>query len=164
MNGSKINKKEDEGTYECEVAFASNKDSTSRTKLHLNVISKFCPILFKSLYETRYLYLFLAGPRIDNFTFAPNLEEGMRSVVVCAVISGDSPIHIHWLKDGQPLTSSGDRKIEMVNEFTSSITFTALKRRHVGRYTCIASNMAASDRHYADLRVNGKYRKPVLSG
>ncbi|XP_075585762.1 uncharacterized protein LOC124494681 isoform X5 [Dermatophagoides farinae] len=130
---SKINKKEDEGTYECEVAFASNKESTSRTKLHLNVIT---------------------GPRIDNFTFAPNLEEGMRSVVVCAVISGDSPIHIHWLKDGQPLTSSGDRKIEMVNEFTSSITFTALKRRHVGRYTCIASNMAASDRHYADLRVN----------
>lgn len=82
----------------------------------------------------------------------------MRSVVMCAVIAGDPPIRISWLKDGQPLSAlsmAKDRKIEMVNEFTSSITFTALKRKHAGRYTCIASNLAASNHHYADLKVNG---------
>lgn len=84
----------------------------------------------------------------------------MRSVAVCAVISGDSPIRIVWLKDGVQLSPTGsvDYKIEMVNEFTSSITFTALKRRHVGRYTCIASNLASSDQHSADLKVNGQSR------
>src|SRR5690606_37748365 len=51
-------------------------------------------------------------------------------------------------------------KIEMVNEFTSSITFTALRRSHAGRYTCLARNAAASDRHWADLDVNGK-RKAI---
>ncbi|UXI18790.1 hypothetical protein NH340_JMT04733 [Sarcoptes scabiei] len=78
----------------------------------------------------------------------------MRSMVMCSVIAGDPPIRIHWLKDGQPLLSSVSHKIEMVNEFTSSITFQALKRHHAGRYTCIASNLAAIDYHYADLNVN----------
>lgn len=84
----------------------------------------------------------------------------MRSVAVCAVIAGDAPIRISWLKDGVQLLANGgdspslDYKIEMVNEFTSSITFTALKRRHAGRYTCIASNDASSDSHSADLKVN----------
>ena len=86
----------------------------------------------------------------------------MRSVAICAVISGDSPIRISWLKDGVQLFSNAidtsgvqlDYKIEMVNEFTSSITFTALKRKHAGRYTCIASNQASSDLHSADLKVN----------
>lgn len=99
----------------------------------------------------------------------------MRSVAICAVIAGDPPIRINWLKDGIQLmgvNSGGDHintanhphhrpplqlsnyKIEMVNEFTSSITFTALRRRHAGRYTCIASNAASSDQHSADLRVN----------
>lgn len=47
MNVSKINKKEDEGAYECEVEFSSNPGSTSQTKLHLNVISKLWPRLFE---------------------------------------------------------------------------------------------------------------------
>lgn len=83
----------------------------------------------------------------------------MRSVAVCAVIAGDSPIRIKWLKDGVQLSvaNSVDYKIEMLNEFTSSITFMALKRKHAGRYTCIASNMASSDQHSADLKVNGNF-------
>lgn len=80
----------------------------------------------------------------------------MRSVAVCAVIAGDPPIRIRWYKDGVQLGSSADMKIEMVNEFTSSLTFTALKRRHVGRYTCTASNTAFSDQHSAELKVNGE--------
>lgn len=39
---SKINKKEDQGPYECQVVTGSVKDpATSRTKLYLNVISMF---------------------------------------------------------------------------------------------------------------------------
>lgn len=151
---SKVNKKEDEGSFECEVQ--QENGPLAKARIHLKVISKF--LIVKYIINSP--HYFIAGPRIDNFTFASNLEEGMRSVAICAVISGDSPIRISWLKDGIQLMSGStdsntlDFKIEMVNEFTSSITFTALKRKHAGRYTCIASNPAASDQHSADLKVN----------
>lgn len=35
-----------------------------------------------------------AKPKIDPFEFSRNLEEGMRAVAVCAVISGQSPVDI----------------------------------------------------------------------
>lgn len=35
-----------------------------------------------------------AKPKIDPFEFSRNLEEGMRAVAVCAVISGQSPVDV----------------------------------------------------------------------
>jgi len=35
-----------------------------------------------------------AKPKIDPFEFSRNLEEGMRAVAVCAVVSGQSPVEI----------------------------------------------------------------------
>lgn len=35
-----------------------------------------------------------AKPKIDPFEFSRNLEEGMRAGVLCAVISGQSPVDI----------------------------------------------------------------------
>jgi hypothetical protein len=80
------------------------------------------------------------------------LEEGMRLVVICAVLAGDSPISINWLKDGDPLTD--DLEVEMVNEFTSSITFNSLSPKHSGKYTCIANNNAAQTNYSSVLTVN----------
>lgn len=37
---------------------------------------------------------FVAKPKIDPFEFSHNLEDGMRAVAVCAVISGQSPVDI----------------------------------------------------------------------
>jgi hypothetical protein len=89
------------------------------------------------------------------------LEEGMRLVVICAVLAGDSPISINWLKDGHPLTD--DLKVEMVNEFTSSITFNCLRTKHSGQYTCIANNNVAQTNYSSVLTVNSmnKYLSTV---
>ena len=35
-----------------------------------------------------------AKPKIDPFEFSRNLEEGMRTVVVCTVVSGQSLVEI----------------------------------------------------------------------
>lgn len=50
--------------------------------------------LYRSITMMAKLLLYLVGPKIDPFDFSKNLEDGMRAVAVCAVISGDSPIDI----------------------------------------------------------------------
>ncbi|KAG8182727.1 hypothetical protein JTE90_026178 [Oedothorax gibbosus] len=45
------------------------------------------------------------GLEIKPFHFSDNLREGLRSVVVCAVMDGDPPFNFEWSKDGRPLTN-----------------------------------------------------------
>jgi cell adhesion molecule, putative (fragment) len=82
----------------------------------------------------------------------------MRNVAFCAVSSGDPPIYINWYKDDIKLDSYDEfgGKIEMLNSFTSIITFLSLSRQHTGNYTCVASNQAASANFTAEMVVNGK--------
>ncbi|RWS31327.1 cell adhesion molecule-like protein [Leptotrombidium deliense] len=95
----------------------------------------------------------IVGPRIDQFFFAKGLEEGMRSVAVCAVLSGDPPIRISWLKDGHNLDKDFGASIEMINSFTSTISFHSLSPQHSGNYTCLATNAASKDNFTAELVV-----------
>ena len=101
----------------------------------------------------------LVGPKIDPFSFPKDLKEGMRNIVFCAVSSGDPPIFIEWFKDGTNLDQLNELgcKIEMLNSFTSTITFLSLTRQHTGNYTCLASNKAASINFTAEMIVNSKY-------
>lgn len=50
------------------------------------------------------LFLSAARPVINPFLFG-ELREGMRTTVVCSVLSGDQsePLDITWFKDSQPL-------------------------------------------------------------
>ena len=151
---SKLNPKEDEGSYECEV----HQDGTTpvKSKFFLNIQSKF--FVLNSIPNSELNFSSPAPPRINNFSFPANLEEGMRIMTICDVIAGDSPMRISWLKDGLPiddLDSKGSGfKITLLNDFTSSITFMALRRQHAGRYSCIAQNGASITQHSADLHVN----------
>jgi len=43
---------------------------------------------------------------MSPFSFPANSQEGSRAQVTCSVTSGDLPIYISWLKDGEPLPSS----------------------------------------------------------
>lgn len=95
------------------------------------------------------------------FAFPGTLVEGNRAQVSCGVISGDLPITISWRKDGGPLPrdpASGPAVQQM--EFSSLLTFSDLRARHTGRYTCIASNAAATANYSADLIVRGTQRSP----
>ncbi|RWS16811.1 Down syndrome cell adhesion molecule-like protein, partial [Dinothrombium tinctorium] len=100
----------------------------------------------------------LAAPVLSPFLFANNLEEGMRTSVLCSVIAGDPPITIDWFKDGIPLNSVLNLKFQIValNEFVTSLTVSKVDRHYSGNYTCKASNHIASANYTATLQVKSK--------
>lgn len=86
----------------------------------------------------------MAPPVLSPFLFSDALEEGTRATAICSVISGDPPITLQWLKDGQPLLTGNtltDSHIQVLNikEFISSLIITNITRRHQGVYTCLAT-------------------------
>lgn len=98
-------------------------------------------------------------PVLSPFIFSDALEEGTRATAVCSVISGDPPITLQWLKNGQPLldqlTRSADPHIQVLNikEFISSLIITNITRRHQGVYTCLATTPNTSSNRTAIMRV-----------
>ncbi|XP_050039355.1 cell adhesion molecule Dscam1-like isoform X1 [Dermacentor andersoni] len=127
---SEVNRKADEGTYECVAE--NGRGDIARRPLHVHV---------------------MVGPKVDPFKFPSDLEEGMRTVVVCVVIDGDPPVFIGWLKDGRPLGPDLGAHTEMLNAFTSSLTFHSVGPQHSGNYTCVARNPAAAVNRSATMTV-----------
>lgn len=80
----------------------------------------------------------------------------MRSSVICAVLSGDPPITIDWLKDGAEIQQDLQSRIDMIDEYTSFLTFTSVGPHHNGNYTCVAKNPATIVNHTSLMVVNGK--------
>ncbi|EFN71841.1 Down syndrome cell adhesion molecule [Camponotus floridanus] len=119
---------EDGGLYAC---VASNTLATVEHKARLNIYGP---------------------PVMTPFSFPPSSQEGSRAQVTCSVTSGDLPIYISWLKDGEPLPSSL-RIEERGAEFFNVLVFKELSSRHSGKYTCVATNSAAKVNHTAELLV-----------
>ncbi|KAM7342917.1 fibroblast growth factor receptor-like 1 [Cochliomyia hominivorax] len=72
---------------------------------------------------------------------------------MCMVTSGDLPIDIYWLKDGQPLLRSIYHKID---EYTLILSLRQTNIGDSGNYTCVASNKAGEARKWSILKVKGK--------
>lgn len=49
------------------------------------------------------------------FSFAPNLQEGMRASITCTVTTGDPPVSLSWLHNGRPLKNGQDQSISVVS-------------------------------------------------
>lgn len=121
---------------------------------------------------------------IEPFGFPKNLQEGGRAQVTCAVSSGDLPIVFTWKKDDHLLPASLQvtfifninnfvclsetrilNTIRLINsqitakgdEFFSMLIFKDISARHSGKYTCYASNSAATVNHTSELLVKGKW-------
>ncbi|CAN8004190.1 unnamed protein product, partial [Ixodes pacificus] len=128
----KVERSGDEGSYRC-VANGPRGDSASG-ELFVNV---------------------LVAPVVGPFSFPANLKEGMRAIVTCSVLEGDSPVRIRWLKDRGPLAPNGaDVKVESSNEFSSTLFIKQVNYKNRGEYTCVASNSAASANYTANMVVN----------
>ena len=84
-------------------------------------------------------------PSINPFIFGSDLKEGMRTTVVCSIVSGQSPFIINWFKNDVPIEQVYPR-VETIRlgEFTSSLKIVDIKRNHHGNYTCKASIATAS--------------------
>lgn len=93
-------------------------------------------------------------PQIEQFQFNANGVNGGQAVrVMCMVTSGDLPLDIYWLKDGQPLLRSIYHKID---EYTLILSLRQTKIGDAGNYTCVASNKAGESRKWSTLRIKGK--------
>ncbi|XP_021939407.1 Down syndrome cell adhesion molecule-like protein Dscam2 isoform X3 [Zootermopsis nevadensis] len=121
----------DGGSYRCE---ASNKQgSTARGTAQITV---------------------MVPPNITPFSFRLDLHLGERVGVQCVVSKGDSPLTIHWLKDGEQLRQGDGLVLRTLDEFTSVLSIGALAPEHGGNYTCVARNTAAQAAYSAPLSVN----------
>ncbi|GFV37584.1 down syndrome cell adhesion molecule-like protein Dscam2 [Trichonephila clavipes] len=127
-----LQRSRDGGQYHCVAE--NNRSRTARRDVSLNI---------------------MAPPVVEPFSFASALSEGKRATVTCVVSSGDLPIRISWMKDGQPLPDDLRGSISTVNEFTSTLSFSSVSQIHNGNYTCIASNPVASRNHTATMIVKG---------
>ena len=80
-------------------------------------------------------------PVINPFLFGADLREGMRTTVVCSILSGELPILISWFKDGQDLSRvHPEAETLRMGDYTASLKISNVQRKHSGNYTCKASH------------------------
>lgn len=85
----------------------------------------------------------------------------MRAAISCQILEGDLPIAFRWEKNGQPVTSSPYAPSGIItrrmDEYSASLVIEHITSLHSGNYTCIASNIAGSERFTVPLTVNGNF-------
>lgn len=79
---------------------------------------------------------------------------GDSASIQCSVTSGDFPIDIVWLLNGQPI-DDGLVSIGKMGKRLSILNIDAVNARHAGNYTCVASNLAGAVDQSDLLIVNG---------
>ncbi|KAL1383367.1 hypothetical protein pipiens_013159 [Culex pipiens pipiens] len=90
-------------------------------------------------------------PTIEPFSFsAHGFNSGSSAKTMCAVTSGDSPMDVYWLKNGQRLDDSYAKRLD---EFSSFLSFRLVTISDAGNYTCRAKNRAGTTEYTSQLVV-----------
>ena len=102
----------------------------------------------------------IVAPKIAPFSRrTSSIQKGERITLTCTIAKGDLPISIVWRKDNANIDSTNakndDIKIIAFNEFISMLTIDDLDVRHIGNYSCLASNSAGTAIRYQTVHVNG---------
>ncbi|XP_044595819.1 Down syndrome cell adhesion molecule-like protein Dscam2 isoform X8 [Cotesia glomerata] len=98
----------------------------------------------------------MVQPGIAAFTFGDEpANSGETVAATCTVIKGDRPIEIEWALNGNPISHNNFPDISIVtSKSVSFLTIDGVTARHVGEYTCSASNAAGGTSYSASLIVN----------
>jgi hypothetical protein len=86
------------------------------------------------------------------------MDEGDFAQLVCSIVTGDEPFSITWSLQGDIVSSEPGLTTTQIGGRTSMLMIDAVGPRHVGIYTCNASNRAGSAKSSAELKVNGTCR------
>ena len=101
------------------------------------------------------------GPSNSSFPSHESVSEGDRKTLTCTVSKGDTPLTLTWLKNGQPLnlgdSVTNHMTVMNLNPFNSVLSFEKVLEHHAAKYTCKASNLAASTELSFTLKVDGSY-------
>ena len=84
------------------------------------------------------------------------MNQGEFAQLICVIRRGDEPLSLTWSLKGDVISSDPDLSTTMLGRRTSVLTIASVGYRHIGTYTCRASNPAGSRTYSADLKVNGK--------
>lgn len=159
---------EHNGNYSCVVRnLAAEVSHTHQLVVNGNWVRRDARPLFGFCYDFSFLLSDVCfsslsvPPIIEPFSFQDGLSEGMRTRTVCGVSSGDPPLVVSWLKDGQPLTPSLGVNVSALDPYSSLLSISSLDSRHSGDFTCVASNPASEVRYTAKLQVKGNQPRPV---
>ncbi|XP_039227484.1 Down syndrome cell adhesion molecule-like protein Dscam2 isoform X20 [Drosophila yakuba] len=97
----------------------------------------------------------MAPPKLAPFDFGDSPASFEDSVSVsCLVSSGDLPIDIEWLFNGESINYSTGIAVLRGGKRTSVLTIDSVHAGHAGNYSCKAKNKAASIEFSAALIVN----------
>lgn len=69
--------------------------------------------------------------------------------------SGDAPIEFEWLFNGNPVSQIAGVTTAKMGKRNTVLTIDSVTERHVGNFTCRASNRASAVNFTAELIVNG---------
>lgn len=103
-------------------------------------------------------------PTIVPFTFGEeelNLDESISAT--CSIMKGDLPLSIFWRFNEEGtnftynITSNDGIMITRSSQKISMLAIDAVKARHRGNYTCVASNKGGVAQHSAYLKINGEH-------
>lgn len=94
-------------------------------------------------------------PQIIPFTYEDVVNVGDSLDLFCQISKGDKPISIKWSFEGFHDNRGVQIKTKRISDKTSLLTISVASADHSGRYTCTASNMAATVSFSTNITVNG---------
>ncbi|XP_046662354.1 Down syndrome cell adhesion molecule-like protein Dscam2 isoform X5 [Homalodisca vitripennis] len=97
----------------------------------------------------------IVPPKIMPIQSMTNLlREGMRAAISCQILEGDLPINFRWERDGGMRELGLGASTRRVDEYSSSLVIERVTAAHTGNYTCIASNVAGTEKFTVPVTVN----------
>jgi hypothetical protein len=84
------------------------------------------------------------------------MKIGDRVGLHCMISSGDPPISLTWVKDGDRLAGELEGvTVRAVDAHNSLLTIERVTRGHAGKYSCLARNPVAEAKETAEVVING---------
>lgn len=82
----------------------------------------------------------------------------------CSIAHGDFPIKIEWFLNDKPIAHyDNEILIATLGKRVSALTIESVDAKHVGNYSCMASNKAGTVNFTAQLIINGIFTEFVTN-